>query len=139
MMIPPARRPRVLVVDDDEALRRLVARLLAGCEVRTAADGADGLDCVRRERFDLVLLDLAMPRMDGMALLETARRENPNLYVVILTGNGEIADLKRALELGARACLTKPFTAEQLADVVACTSSAAAPRDAPPWRHAPAG
>ncbi len=111
----------MLIVDDDETVRRLVARILNGCDVRSAADGVEGLECVRRESFDLVILDLAMPRMGGLELLQLARQENPKLYVAVFTGNGDPETLRRAEQLGARVCLTKPFTLDQLADVVART------------------
>ena len=81
---------RILVAEDEEALRKLVARALVqdGHEVMTANDGAEALDVLTRERgaFELLLTDIRMPVMDGIALALAATRDHPNLTILLMTG-----------------------------------------------------
>lgn len=106
---------RVLVVDDDDALRRFVERNLAarGFEVITAANGLEALALVGRERPDLIILDIMMPRMDG---LEACRRirETSTVPIIVLTALDTEADTVRALDGGADDCLVKPFGVDEL-------------------------
>lgn len=107
--------PLLLVIDDDPAIRELLARelSLAGYEILTAADGEQGSELFERHHPDLVVTDLAMPRADGMAVLAAVRRidETP---VVVLSVRGEEEDKVRALDLGADDYVTKPFSLREL-------------------------
>ncbi|RZU53647.1 DNA-binding response OmpR family regulator [Krasilnikovia cinnamomea] len=107
---------RVLVVDDDPTVSDVVRRYLeqAGCEVRLAADGADGLAAIAAERPDLVVLDLMMPGIDGLEVCRRVRRQLPDLPVVMLTALGEEADRILGLEVGADDYVTKPFSPREL-------------------------
>ncbi|MFC7529211.1 response regulator transcription factor [Actinoplanes sp. GCM10030250] len=107
---------RVLVVDDDPTVSDVVRRYLeqAGCEVRLAADGADGLAAVAAQRPDLVVLDLMMPGIDGLEVCRRLRRQLPDLPVVMLTALGEEADRVLGLEVGADDYVTKPFSPREL-------------------------
>ncbi|WP_412753698.1 response regulator transcription factor [Krasilnikovia sp. M28-CT-15] len=107
---------RVLVVDDDPTVSDVVRRYLeqAGCEVRLAADGADGLAAIAAERPDLVVLDLMMPGIDGLEVCRRVRRQLPGLPVVMLTALGEEADRILGLEVGADDYVTKPFSPREL-------------------------
>ena len=107
---------RVLVVDDDPTDSDVVRRYLeqAGCEVRLAADGADGLAEVAARRPDLVVLDLMMPGIDGLEVCRRLRRQWPDLPVVMLTALGEEADRVLGLEVGADDYVTKPFSPREL-------------------------
>ena len=106
---------RVLVVDDEAPLRDFVCRNLEvrGYRVETAANGLQALAQFKRQAFDLVILDLMMPQMDG---LETTRRlrQESTVPVVVLSALGEEADKVAALELGADDYLTKPFGVPEL-------------------------
>ena len=106
---------RVLVVDDEAPLRDFVCRNLEvrGYRVETAANGLQALAQFKRQTFDLVILDLMMPLMDG---LETTRRlrQESTVPVVVLSALGEEADKVAALELGADDYLTKPFGVPEL-------------------------
>jgi two-component system KDP operon response regulator KdpE len=106
---------RVLVVDDEAALRDFVCRNLEvrGYRVEKAANGLQALAQFKRQAFDLVILDLMMPHMDG---LETTRRlrQESTVPVVVLSALGEEADKVAALELGADDYLTKPFGVPEL-------------------------
>ncbi|MFC8845876.1 MULTISPECIES: response regulator transcription factor [unclassified Micromonospora] len=107
---------RVLVVDDDPTVSDVVRRYLEqdGCEVRLAADGADGLAAIAGYRPDLVVLDLMMPGIDGLEVCRRIRRQLPNLPVIMLTALGEEADRVLGLEVGADDYVTKPFSPREL-------------------------
>jgi CheY-like chemotaxis protein len=106
-------RPWVLVVDDDPSLRELVSTTLKleGYQTMTAADGVMALELLTRCRFDAVVLDAVMPRMDGLTVLRAIRSdpEVGNLPVVMLSGLGEVHHLQRGVDAGANGYLTKPF------------------------------
>lgn len=110
------RKPRILVVEDDAAIRRGVvdALTVAGYEAWAAADGETGLEQARLEGVDLVLLDLLLPRRDGLQVLGTLRAEKPLLPIIILTARGSEEDRVRGLRLGADDYVVKPFSAREL-------------------------
>jgi CheY-like chemotaxis protein len=105
--------PWVLVVDDDPSLRELVSTTLKleGYQTMTAADGVMALELLTRCRFDVVVLDAVMPRMDGLTVLRAIRSdpEVGSLPVVMLSGLGEVHHLQRGVDAGANGYLTKPF------------------------------
>ena len=106
---------RVLVVDDDPSIRELVSvRLtLAGNTVLTARHGRDALTRLRERRYDGMVLDLNMPELDGFGVLEQIDKHlmPPTL---VLTASHSVADVQRAIKLGARDYLSKPFDDRQL-------------------------
>lgn len=109
---------RILVVDDEEPLRTLVARGLGmdGHSCLTAADGAEALDVLIAEqgRFDLLLTDIRMPLMDGIALALAAKREFPELTIMLMTGYAEQRERAKSLEAIVADVMTKPFTIAEL-------------------------
>jgi two-component system nitrogen regulation response regulator NtrX len=109
---------RVLVVDDEESIRHSLAGLLSdeGWEVAAAADGEAALAAVREQdgAFDVVLLDIAMPGRDGIAVLEELRSDEPDLPVVMMSGHGTIETAVRSTRLGAFDFIEKPLSAEKL-------------------------
>jgi DNA-binding response OmpR family regulator len=112
----PARR--VLVVEDEPHIRELVRLHLSleGLTVVDAADGESALDLVRREPFDLLILDLMLPKLDGLALCRAARGSTPNADtpILMLTARGDESDKVVGLESGADDYLTKPFGVREL-------------------------
>jgi two-component system OmpR family response regulator len=110
-----AEPTRVLVVEDDEASRRAVVQCLRedGCIVFEAPDGLAGLDLAGRERIDLIVLDLMLPKLDGEHVLERLRRTSA-VAVIVVSAKREEDDRVTALELGADDYLTKPFTVREL-------------------------
>jgi excisionase family DNA binding protein len=116
----PARR-RVLVADDEEAIRDLLAKALslADYEVETAADGSAALARLRAQDYDLLVADLRMPGMDGLALIRDARRFQAGLKVVIITGYSNESSAIEAVNLGVTGYLTKPFRVPQVLATVA--------------------
>ena len=106
---------RILLVEDDPSIREITALGLrgAGFEVDTAADGAEGLDRWRRERPDLVLLDVMLPRLDGLEVLRAIRRQSTT-PVVMLTARADTIDVVVGLESGADDYVRKPFELPEL-------------------------
>jgi DNA-binding NtrC family response regulator len=106
-----AEKSKILVVDDEDALRTVLSSELSseGYDVRTAGDGDEAISGLQKEAFDLVLLDIRMPRMNGFEVLKYVKEKHPKTKVVMLTG---FADLKNAIEskkLGAEDFVSKPY------------------------------
>lgn len=118
---------RVLVIDDEKILRDLLslAFVRRGCGVSTAEDGEKGLAAARAADFDVMICDVVMPGMDGLAVLEVLKRERPLIEVIMITGSPRPETAARSLELGAFAYLAKPF---HLAELCALLDAAAAKR-----------
>lgn len=111
----PVKKTAILIADDDPQILRLVARnlQLEDYEAVTATDGQEALDHIEARAFDLAILDVMMPRMDGFTV--TARvREFSSVPIIILTARGQDQDKIRGLDLGADDYLTKPFSVEEL-------------------------
>ena len=106
----------VLIVEDDAATRRLYKFLLTngGYPVLEAEDGLAALDQLAHNHCDLVITDMNMPRMDGMDLIKTIRRDYPNIYVIMITAFGTPDIEKLAKRIGADDYLAKPFDFEEL-------------------------
>lgn len=103
---------RILVVDDEEGIRTFIAEVLEGekLQVTLAEDGQRAAEILARQEFHLLITDLKMPRMDGMALLRHARSEHPDMEVVVLTAHGTVESAVEAMKLGALDYLTKPLS-----------------------------
>jgi excisionase family DNA binding protein len=106
-----AARPRVLVVDDEASIRDLLAKTLALAEydVDLAPDGRTALERLRIIPYDLLITDLKMPGVDGLAVIREARRLKTDLPVIIITGFSTEASAIEAVNLGVSGYLTKPF------------------------------
>jgi two-component system, OmpR family, response regulator MprA len=106
----------VLVVDDDAPVRRMLARSLAaeGYAVTVAADGGEALAAAERDPFDLVVLDVRMPGMDGLAVCRRLRAGGFSLPILLLTAADGVADRVAGLDAGADDYLVKPFAPEEL-------------------------
>lgn len=108
---------RVLVIEDISDVRHALQQCLEdeGYEVLTASDGASGLEAIRQSPYpDLVLLDVALPKMSGFDVLSEARRLGATTPIVMLTAHGEQQDILRGFELGADGYVTKPFSPDVL-------------------------
>lgn len=110
---------KVLIVDDSPTMRQLLAfslKRIRGVTIVEAKDGMEGLKKVTTETFDLALIDINMPVMDGLKLIHMIRTEEnmEELPIVVITTEGADADKERALELGANEYLTKPVQGSEV-------------------------
>ncbi|MBU1073400.1 response regulator, partial [bacterium] len=110
----------VLIIDDDATLRKALEDRFAywGHVVDTAADGDEALGMAARETFDLILLDLSMPGLSGLEVLERLRAAGCRADIVVLTAHGSVRNAVEALKAGADDFLTKPSDFELLKRVV---------------------
>lgn len=115
-------KTRILVVDDEPNNQRILNYTLnkAGYETLTAGNGEAALDLLNEESADLAILDVAMPGMDGITLLQHIRtmQQYENLPVIILTGSGDDTERIRAEEAGVQSFLTKPASSKSILDTV---------------------
>jgi len=109
-------RLQVLTIEDDPAIRRGIVDALrfAGFDTLEAADGQLGLEMATKRQFDLLLLDLVLPKRDGFSILAEVRRLRPTLPVIVLTARGEESDRVRGLRDGADDYVVKPFSVKEL-------------------------
>jgi len=107
---------KILVIDDEEVVRLSYIRALAAehCKVDVVRNGHDGLELMEHNRFDVVLLDLRMPGMDGMTVLKTIKDKWPESEVIIITGYPALESAKQAVTLGAYDYLAKPTGPDDL-------------------------
>ncbi len=107
---------RILVVDDEQAIRKALKEILEyeKHEVDLAKDGFEAIDKVKNQQFDLMLLDIKMPKIDGIEVLEKIQKINPELPVIIITGHGTVDTAVEALKKGAYDFLEKPLDLNRL-------------------------
>lgn len=107
---------KILVVDDEPAVRESLRRSLIfnGYTVVTAEDGVQALETIEREQPDIVVLDVMMPRMDGLEVCRTLRGQGDDRSILILTARDNVSDRVGGLDAGADDYLTKPFALEEL-------------------------
>jgi two-component system cell cycle response regulator CpdR len=121
--------PRILIADDEDSMRALVARAIGmdGHDIVTAQDGAEALEILIREdgAFDLLLTDIQMPVMDGIALALSAARDFPKLTILLMTGFADQRERASNLNAIAHDVITKPFS---VADIRAAVADALASR-----------
>ncbi len=114
-------RKRVLVVDDEPSIRTLLAQTLALAEyeVDVAPDGPSALDRMRRNGYNLLITDLKMPGMDGLSVINEARRLDSQMAIVVITGFSTEDSAIKAANLGVKGYLTKPFKVPKVLEVAA--------------------
>jgi len=114
---------RILIAEDEEALRTLCARAVAmdGHEVKSTCDGSEALEVLYQEagRFDLLLTDIRMPIMDGIALALATARDFPTLTILMMTGYADQRERAHGLDALIHDVITKPFTLATLRTAVA--------------------
>lgn len=114
---------KILLVEDEDFIRELYVRQLSkeGFQVKSAVDGQSGLNMLKAETFDLLLLDIMLPGMNGLQLLREFKTQNPNspMITILLTNLGQEAVIKEGFELGAQAYLIKAsYTPDQVVNEV---------------------
>ena len=109
---------RVLIAEDEDAVRRLIVRALEdeGHDISSASDGAEALELMADENkpFDLLLTDIKMPIMDGLALAMAAAREQPELVIMLMTGYAEQRERAHGIDALVHDVVQKPFTVHQI-------------------------
>ena len=107
---------RILVVDDERLLNEMLQECLrsAGYEVDGAYDGLEGIGRLRYKKYNLLLLDIRMPRKDGLEVLQFVRQEYPDIPVIIITGLASMEEIRATVRKGAFACLKKPFQLQKV-------------------------
>ena len=114
-------KPKLVIVDDEADIRRLIVFLLRSYDLYEAQNGRRALEVIREVQPDLVLLDIMMPEMTGLEVLD-AMRENPltaSIPAVLLSAKGQAAEIERGLSSGAARYLVKPFESQALRTCVA--------------------
>jgi len=111
---------RVLIVDDEKNIRFTLPLALEplGVETDTASDGEEALTKLGEKEFDLILLDLKMPGIDGIEVLRRVRKIRPDIPVILITAYGTIEDSVEAMKIGALDFISKPFSPERIRDLV---------------------
>jgi len=122
-MNPNTPSKKILLVEDEDFIRELYVRQLTkeGFQVKSAVDGQSGLNMLKAEAFDLLLLDIMLPGMNGLQLLREFKTQNPNspMITILLTNLGQEAVIKEGFELGAQAYLIKAsYTPDQVVNEV---------------------
>jgi len=120
-----ARRRRVLVADDEESVLETLSSILAmsDCDVETVADGLEAALRLREREYDVVITDLQMPRLDGIAVAAEAKRLWPGIKVIIVTGYPSQSSAIDAVNLGVDGYITKPFRPVDVLIALARTSA----------------
>jgi DNA-binding NtrC family response regulator len=114
-----SEKHKILIVDDEAPTREALLRYLRrNFQVKGAADGAEAIEYIRNEEFDLVLTDLRMPRADGMSVLEAVRGKTPQPLCILLTAYGSISDAVKAVKAGAFDFVPKPIKLDKLDEVI---------------------
>lgn len=108
--------PRVLIIEDEAVIRRGLCDVFRfrGCEVTAVGDGQTGLERALSERFDLLVLDIMLPELDGFSVCERVRACDEGIPILMLTAKGEEDDVVRGFEVGANDYVTKPFGIREL-------------------------
>lgn len=115
-MIAKDRNPKILVADDEQVVRDLFKRFLSkqGYEVSIVVDGLDALRKIKEGNYDMLILDLKMPRLSGMELLDEIKKLKKDLIIIIITGYATVDTAKKAIKEGCFDYITKPFNIEDV-------------------------
>ena len=107
---------RILIADDEQGIRELLEMELGlqGYTVETVKNGQEAIDRIKKEKFDLLLCDIKMPKANGIQVLKEARKNNPDMPVIMMTGYGEEANYNDSMRLGACGFISKPFHIDEV-------------------------
>jgi DNA-binding NtrC family response regulator len=114
------KKPQILVIDDEKDVCSFFKKALTpeGYDVLTALNGVDGLKIVKEKKPDIVLLDLKMPKMDGIEVLQHIKKVDKNIIVIVITGYGTMDTARMAMKFGAFDYITKPIDLEYVKAVI---------------------
>jgi DNA-binding response OmpR family regulator len=116
LAVAPAQATSLLIIEDDENISSAIQEYFsrAGYNVNTAPDGVAGIEVAVRDRPDVVVLDLMLPRMDGLAVCKELRHKSSQMPILMLTAKDDVVDKVLGLEMGADDYITKPFSLREL-------------------------
>jgi DNA-binding NtrC family response regulator len=114
--------PKILIVEDEPSIRRVLVKILTEenkkYEITEAGDGLEGIELIKNEDFDLVLCDIKMPKMDGVEVLEAAKKIKPEIPFVMISGHGDLETAVQAMKSGAFDYISKPPDLNRLLNTV---------------------
>src|SRR3979409_2486228 len=112
----PAPKTSLLIIEDDENISTAIEEYFsrAGYLVKAAPDGIAGIEAAVKNRADVVVLDLMLPKMDGLAVCKELRQKNPQMPIIMLTAKDDVVDKVLGLEMGADDYITKPFSLREV-------------------------
>lgn len=112
--------PNVLIIDDDKGMCKTLSRILEldGYAVTAANTGSNGVACIKESPFNIAILDIKLPDVDGVELLKIIKMTNPDLNIIMMTAYASTENAIKALNEGADAFVTKPFDIEELRAIV---------------------
>ena len=115
-----AHKANILVVEDEKSMREVLKILLEEerYNVVTASDGIEGMGCLEKDIFDLVITDMKMPRADGFDVLKKVKEISPNTFVIMITAFGNKETAVEAMKLGAYDYISKPFNIDEIRLIV---------------------
>ncbi|MBD3258502.1 response regulator [candidate division GN15 bacterium] len=108
------KRQAILVVDDEEIIREFLVEVLEDYDVTIACDGAEAIDKIKEQQFDLVITDLRMPRVSGEEVVKSVREVSPETKVIVISGYSSLYTVSQSVNHGACAFLSKPFSINEL-------------------------
>jgi len=113
-------KPSVLVIDDDKTIRRTITEILQaeGFNIQVAKDGGEALEKSQREHYDVALVDIRLHDIDGIKLLKTLKRDNPEIKEIVVTGYPSLQNAVEAVNEGADGYIIKPFKPSALLDII---------------------
>ena len=114
--------PKILIIEDEETIRRVLKKVLhqedKNYEISEAVDGVDGVSKINSNKFDLILCDIKMPKMDGVEVLEAAKKIKPEIPVVMISGHGDLDTAVNTMRLGAYDYISKPPDLNRLLNTI---------------------
>lgn len=114
--------PKILIIEDEAAIRRVLVKILSEendtYQLKEAEDGLQGIELIKKEDFDLVLCDIKMPKMDGVEVLEAAKKIKPEIPMVMISGHGDLDTAVNTMRLGAFDYISKPPDLNRLLNTV---------------------
>src|SRR5207253_182 len=113
-------QPRILIIDDEPLMRISIADALKaeGYQAKVAATGSEGVDCIKKEQFNIIISDLRLPGLDGLQVLQTCKEVSARTGVIVITAHGSVETAVEAIKMGAYDYITKPFSMDELLLIV---------------------
>ena len=115
----PVATPKILIVDDNDMMRKLLRGILRGENYEVIGEARNGLialDFLEKHRPDIVFLDVMMPEMDGLETLQNIKQTNPDIIVIMITGNPSKENVEESIQGGANGFIVKPFNSAKVID-----------------------